>query len=718
MEQQIRIESATTVKALIASKFLAAASYVSTSRLGSVELQPHQVSAVERLLSAIDEFGGALLADDVGMGKTFVALAVARRFGNPIVVAPAALRDMWTQQSARAGMELPFQSFESLSRRRTVVPACDLVIVDEAHHIRNPTTVRYREICRILLHSRVLMLSATPVHNSRRDLHALLALFMGSRAETLSDAEMSRCVIRRKLHATTKLPGMPEAAAVRWTEIDDRSDIPRQLLALPPPVPASDGGLAAALIARGLLRQWCSSDAALHSAIRRRLARAMALIESLEAGRYPTKRELEAWSFAEDSVQLAFPALVATVSGNCAALLRGVREHEAALKAILGTLCSETSRDTTRGQVIKEIVKFHGGSPIVAFSQYAATINGLFRELRNEPGVAALTAAGARVAGGPITRREALTRFAPLATGAQPPREIERIGLLLTTDLLSEGVNLQDASVAVHLDLPWTAARMEQRVGRIRRLGSNHETVYTYGIRPARSAEFLIGLERIIRRKTRVAKVSNDPLAIEERIRGIISSWLPGEGASAAPLRTVQVAAVSARTRGFIAACDTAFRPKLICFDGQQLTESPKAILACLNTIGSDEIVPNCDDVASALHRLDRWLIERRTLNLASVDGVRSSHARRIALKRIAAITQNVRHHTRQRLLALADSARRTLLGNLNTTAEARILELTSSSLADDEWLHAISEIGSSSTIEHSDNQLIAVLLLMPVRGE
>ena len=47
--------------------------------------------------------------------------------------------------------------------------------------------------------------------------------------------------------------------------------------------------------------------------------------------------------------------------------------------------------------------------------------------------------------------------------------------LLLTTDLASEGVNLQDASVVVHLDLPWTAARLEQRVGRVARLASAHD---------------------------------------------------------------------------------------------------------------------------------------------------------------------------------------------------------------------------------------------------
>jgi superfamily II DNA/RNA helicase len=125
----------------------------------------------------------------------------------------------------------------------------------------------------------------------------------------------------------------------------------------------------------------------------------------------------------------------------------------------------------------------------------------MFRILRFEPGVAALTAPGARVAGGAISRRKALENFAPIASGAKQPREIERITLLLTTDLMSEGVNLQDAGVVVHLDLPWTAARLEQRLGRIRRIESSHKVVHSYGIRPIDSAEMMIKLEATVRRK-------------------------------------------------------------------------------------------------------------------------------------------------------------------------------------------------------------------------
>src|SRR5690242_19167801 len=124
-------------------------------------------------------------------------------------------------------------------------------------------------------------------------------------------------------------------------DVADKNEIPRQLLGLPPPVAASDGGVAAILIARGLLRQWCSSDATLLTALRRRIARAIALTAALESGRYPTKRELEAWSFVDDSLQLAFPPLVAAGNGNCDVLLRSIREHETALRQLVSDLLGD-----------------------------------------------------------------------------------------------------------------------------------------------------------------------------------------------------------------------------------------------------------------------------------------------------------------------------------------------------------------------------------------
>ena len=120
--------------------------------------------------------------------------------------------------------------------------------------------------------------------------------------------------------------------------------------------------------------------------------------------------------------------------------------------------------------------------------------------MRGETGVGLLTASEARIASGRVTRQELLARFAPRAQGARSPAARERVTLLLATDLLSEGVNLQDASVVVHLDLPWNPARLTQRLGRIRRPGGARE-VASYLLSPPAHASLLLRAEARLRAK-------------------------------------------------------------------------------------------------------------------------------------------------------------------------------------------------------------------------
>ena len=86
------------------------------TELGDIVLAPHQCRGASRLARLIHEYGGALLADDVGMGKTFTALAVARGSAGIVIVAPAALRGMWQRATERAAVPARFVSFEWLSR--------------------------------------------------------------------------------------------------------------------------------------------------------------------------------------------------------------------------------------------------------------------------------------------------------------------------------------------------------------------------------------------------------------------------------------------------------------------------------------------------------------------------------------------------------------------------------------------------------------------------
>lgn len=717
------------VRALIAARLLQS-NRPDDAVIGSITLRPHQITAVARLRASMEEFGGALLCDQVGMGKTFVALALCGKQGLR-VVAPAVLKEMWIKSAQSAGKSIEFTSTESLSRigrdaRGALAPLSDqpLLIVDEAHHFRNPSTQRYASLARLASGRRVLMMSATPVHNVRRDLIALIAIFLGSAASSLKASELGRLIVRREQDSLSGMSELPEVLRPEWRDLAHDDDVPRLLLDLPPPLPPRDGGDGGALVVHSLLRQWASSDAALEGALRRRLHRAIGLMAALESGTYPSTSELSAWNSAEDSVQLAFAALVATGSGTAAELLPVVRRHSESVAALLQRVKANASTDHQRVDVIRAIRRKHNAVSVVAFSQYADTIDALFRALASDGCVAALTGNSARVAGGRISRAEAIRRFAPRASGASAPSAAESVTLLLTTDLLSEGVNLQDAGVVIHLDLPWTPARMEQRLGRVARMGSSHARIFSYVIRPPASSETLIRLEHVLRDKMRSAGVVVDAfpslgfsVSIEatggqstprmsEAIRAIVEEWkvsVPINGEEV-PL----VAAVDAPFDGFLALCEANGQPTLLIKDREGVTDDPARIVAAIR-VCDGRAIPVSPDVRHAAIEG----IRRHSHAIESTGGAASIHAnvKRAALRRVAGIVSRARPHERSRVAALGRLARSSILARMGADRELQLESLSGSELSDEGWMRSVSRLSNEERAEDNHRVLLALIL-------
>lgn len=517
------------------------------STLGDITLLTHQRSAVARLQRTLPRYGGALLADDVGLGKTYVALAVARDYTAVSVIAPAALRGTWRAAIARASAEVAhvrLHSLQAFSRRAPAratdapdVPraAARLVIIDEAHHLRNPATRRYAVVADWCRGAHVLLLSATPVHNHERDLDHLLALFLGRAVHGLDAADRLRLVVRRRVEDADLDVPAPRVHVLPSRRIPDVPDVTTAIVALPAPLPTRDGRAASALIALGLLRAWCSSAGACAALVQRRRLRAEALADALAEGRWPTRRELQSWSVGDDAVQLGFSALLVadTVGpahateplaharswrGSLSDARRALHRHAEALERLWRRVreVAETS-DRARVDAVRAVRAEWRGHTALAFTQFAGTVHALGRLMRWDDGVATLTARGGRVAGGPLSRAELLARVAPHAHGRAEPPPHERIRLLITTDLLAEGVNLQDASVVIHLDQPWTPAALAQREGRVARLGSRHRDVYVCTIEPPGGAAGMLAIADRLRRKARAADRSLRPEAAPHR---------------------------------------------------------------------------------------------------------------------------------------------------------------------------------------------------------
>jgi len=514
-------------------------------------LAPHQVPAVARLRAILARYGGALLADAVGLGKSYVALAVALGTGKPFaLVVPAVLVPQWRSLLARHDSRAPILTHESLSGRSirlTAYPTIRLLVVDEAHRFRNPETNRYRALARLGAGGRggqggqgggggrkVLLVTATPVHNRVAELFHLFRLFLRDHdltalgvpslrraargdvaAQTLAAVAARLVVARSRARARAGYPAgpvalrFPERAAgevIRAGTAPERQleDLVRGVAQLE----VSAAGATAGLLRLTLLSQLASSL----PAFRASLARYEAFLDLARAaaaeGRSLGSREFqrlfprgEAADLQLTLLPLLLPPGTAAAGARDQAVVRRLRD------------LSSTASDP-KADALARLLAARDGKTIV-FVQSRATARYLLRRLPGRRVAAVMGEAGLfgrEVAG----RFEVLRAFAPRAQGAPSPAPALETDVLIATDLLSEGLNLQDAVRVIHYDLPWSPARLTQRVGRIDRAGSPHARIETITLLPAPPLAEAIALERRLLGKARAqARAGAGPHALD-----------------------------------------------------------------------------------------------------------------------------------------------------------------------------------------------------------
>lgn len=794
---------ADAVRARLAHAALGVAPRASDAHVGRLTLYPHQRHAVARLRYALRHYGTALLADDVGLGKTAVALALLRDTPDAIVVAPAALRPHWTAALRAADLSRRLLTTESLgrdaapNRPRTPQPNAapiaspvPLIVVDEAHQFRNVATRRWQQLAALAADARVLLLSATPVHNRPSDLAALFRLTLGDHAGTLDAATLARLVVRRSTidvdararDGATQPPaagdipanGRPAVAPTVWLELDEAPAVLDALRTLPPAIAPRDGSATPDLDRYTLVRLWTSSDAALRAAIQRRRARALTIADALQGCLVPTRADLRLLTrgLATDPTSqqlslLASPDASRSASdterlapGRPDTTMQAIAAYVAALQRARDAL-RHTEGDARRVAALRAIRARHPDARIVAFSWSADTVRAHYRALAPAGRVAMLTAAGGRIASGPLSRAETLARFAPLGQSRAQPAAIERITLLLTTDVLSEGLDLRDASVIVHLDLPWTPARLAQRTGRAVRPGAPTPLVHVYAFQPPPEAAADLRLVAHARAKRRAAEqtVGTSPLedaltrgdrrgtsaagratAHLERDR-LLERWsatCPSRDPDAArrsarPDRAT--AAVRCGTTGYLAvislpsALGARRVPTLVAALGRQRpTSAPAVVRRALASLARARVTvdPPPALVHAARRDLRRWT-RRRAARAALVgapsvvrDGgrVTTAHAHTALLARTAQALRAAAPADRASHAAAAMRIRDALAQPMSGLHAAAIRDAVPSDASDTDWLVAaghvaIRAVRPGQSLDASTRPALRVLVLL-----
>jgi hypothetical protein len=138
------------------------------------------------------------------------------------------------------------------------------------------------------------------------------------------------------------------------------------------------------------------------------------------------------------------------------------------------------------------LTKKHTNEKVLVFTQFADTVRYLTEQLKSRK-IEMLEG----VTGQSGNPTDIAWRFSPISNERTLVSDKE-LRVLIATDVLSEGQNLQDCAIVVNYDLPWALVRLVQRVGRVDRIGQKAENISCYSFLPAE------GLERIIRLRSRV----------------------------------------------------------------------------------------------------------------------------------------------------------------------------------------------------------------------
>lgn len=517
-----------------------------------VDLNPHQVeAALFAFKSPLSK--GAILADEVGLGKTIEAgLVLAQKWTEGrrriLIITPANLRKQWSQELeekfflptmileaknynklAKSGVRRPFEqkslvicSFQFAARwadELMVIP-WDLVVIDEAHRLRNvyrPDNRIGRALKTALANAPKVLLTATPLQNSLMELYGLVSLiddyafgdaksFRAQYARITGDEQFDELKERLKpvchrtlrrqvleyIRYTNRIPITQEFVPSEREQAlyDMVSDYLRRpsLQALP-----SSQRTLMTLIMRKLLASSTFAIAGALDSLARKLERQLRddttvrekLVEEIAedyeeyedaADEWPPEDSEEPELLTESDIAnisqeitdlRSFRDLAVSISENAKglALLSALRagfakaqELGSAEKAIIFTESRRTQEYLVR------LLSDHG------YDDKLVLFNGSNADPQSK---AIYNAWVARHKG---TDRVTGSRTADMRA-ALVEYFREKAGIMIATEAAAEGINLQFCSMVVNYDLPWNPQRIEQRIGRCHRYGQRHDVV-------------------------------------------------------------------------------------------------------------------------------------------------------------------------------------------------------------------------------------------------
>ncbi len=428
--------------------------------LSTIDRFDHQIKAAGRVLNEMR--GRALLADEVGMGKTveaglIIKELVLRGVGRQILIlAPSGLLEQWQGELAEKFHETfevlrgknpgkdQFRlivSYDTAKRRPALLHRkWDLVVFDEAHRLKNRSTQLYK-YARQLSGRMMLAISATPIQNSINELYSLVDLIDPGRLGTIRG--FRRSFVQRG-DSTEIIPGREAALKDLLADIMIRNrrdtctvKFQRRRVGIYhiTPTPEEESLYQAVT---GYVKAEFKAEYHRETGMNTRMLNLIVLQRLL----------------------MSMPQAVARTLRKIA----GREKYTAVTKRKLDGFAEAAEAIETPSKItaLKEILSSFSDNRFIIFTEFVESMKGIGRRL-NEMGIPVMYIRGGQ---SPAGRRSAIETFRD-TPGA----------VLVSTEAGSVGLNLQFCNALVNWDLPWNPMKLEQRIGRIDRIGQRNEAL-------------------------------------------------------------------------------------------------------------------------------------------------------------------------------------------------------------------------------------------------
>lgn len=412
---------------------------------------PHQIETVRRVITEMR--GRAILADEVGLGKTieagmvlkeYLLRGLARRF---LILCPASLCRQWQDELATkfgiyAGIvkrrwhwdtyKYAIASIDAAKREGSLEEILqldyDVLIIDEAHKLKNVNSQNWKAVNQIRK-KYCLMLTATPVQNDLKELFNLITLLRPGQLGTLQSFRKRFVKDKRESRNSVALRELLSEVMIRNQRADTAiAFTTRRVNTIPLTLSTTEQELYDAVVAyvKGEYRK----------SVTQRVSVLPLII---------LQREVCSSSFA---VGLTLDHML-----RGAALQDGNRE---ALERLL--TMSMAVESSSKADVLVELIR-RMDDKVIVFTEYRTTQNYLRFRLKKE-GFLTLGFDG----GLSKCKREIAKHLFR-----------EKAQVLVSTESGGEGINLQFCNNVINFDLPWNPMRVEQRIGRVHRLGQTRD---------------------------------------------------------------------------------------------------------------------------------------------------------------------------------------------------------------------------------------------------